>query len=214
MAWWEPQTWDWAFMVKTAIGAGFGTAIVQTGFAAYRDYRHRKAQAAYMALRLAVILESYASACSDLMAYNANAERHPDEPYPAWKTILPELPPYPDDADGWRSIDLKLASQCLSFRNRIHDSQRVIDSAIEYAMDELENTLNEYVAERGTEAWRLAVDLRSKHGVLRADMVWDYAEGLESMLKMTKKTTKERQEEQATFLRSFLSSRADIKAFP
>ena len=56
MAWWEPQTWDWATMTKTAIGAGFGTALVQGLLAIYRDRRDRKLQAAYMAMRLAVVL--------------------------------------------------------------------------------------------------------------------------------------------------------------
>ena len=62
MSWAEPRTWEWATLTRTAVGAGFGTALVQGLLAIYRDTRQRKSQAAYMAMRLAVILEEYASA--------------------------------------------------------------------------------------------------------------------------------------------------------
>src|SRR6185312_1037086 len=102
--WWGPQTWDWGDLTKTVVGAGLGTAIVQVLPAICRDIRHRKAHAAVMAVRLAVILEAYAAACLDLIARNNDAEAPPDEEYPYWETSLPELPAYPDDIEGWRTI--------------------------------------------------------------------------------------------------------------
>jgi hypothetical protein len=187
MPWWEPQTWDWATLAKTAIGAGFGTALVQGLLAIYRDRRHRKSQAAYMAMRVAVTLEFYASACADFIQKNANVEPPPTEQYPAWTTELPELPAYPDDADGWRAIDRALAGRCLNFRNKIHGSQGIINSAIEYSIDDLEDTLGKQADERGLEAWNLAVALRRRHGVEEVDTVWEYTNTLERALRKVEK---------------------------
>ena len=85
----------------------------------YRDSHHRKLQAAYMAMRLAVILEFYASACAHFIQENANVQPPPPtEEFPEWTVELPELPAYPDDADGWRAIDRTLAGRCLNLRPR------------------------------------------------------------------------------------------------
>jgi hypothetical protein len=46
--------WDWSDFAKAVIGAGFGTAIVQIAVPLVRDRYHRKRQASYMAIRLAV----------------------------------------------------------------------------------------------------------------------------------------------------------------
>jgi hypothetical protein len=105
---------DWSTLVQTFVGAGVGTAVVTGLISIYRDHRHKKSQAAYMAMRLAVVLEAVAADCSDLIADNATARQSADEQFPDWKTKLPELPPYPDDAEGWRAIDRKLAGRCLN----------------------------------------------------------------------------------------------------
>jgi hypothetical protein len=52
MDWWHPLAWDWATLVKSALGAGFGTAAMTGILSVYRDTHHRKSQAAYMAMRL------------------------------------------------------------------------------------------------------------------------------------------------------------------
>jgi hypothetical protein len=56
---WQPLL-DFA---KIAFGAGVGTAAVTGLLTLYREQRHRSDLAAYMAMRLAVTLESYARAC-------------------------------------------------------------------------------------------------------------------------------------------------------
>ncbi len=175
MTWWE-----------TVIGAGFGAALVQGLFPFVRDWRHKKSQANYMAMRLAVTLEFYASACADLIQKNANAEPPPTDEF-GGTADMPELSAYPDDAEGWRAIDSALAGRCLNLRNKIHGSQGAIDSTIEYRMDDLEDTIAEQAAERGLEAWHLAVALRRKHGVAKADIVWNYVETLEGTLQKLEK---------------------------
>jgi hypothetical protein len=206
MAWWDPQTWDWVTLGKTAVGAGFGTAVVQVFVQGllpiYRDHRQRRLQAAYMAMRLAVTLESYASACSDLISKNTDAPHHPDEEYPDWDVTLPELPPYPDDAEGWRAIDRKLAGRCLNLRNRIHGSQDFIRLTIEYNHDdEIYDTVRQHAASRGLEAWELAKALRQKHGIEEVDTLWDYAGSLKVVLREAEQAIKERRKRNAHTLK-------------
>jgi hypothetical protein len=101
---------------------------------------------------------------------------------------LPDLPSYPDDADGWRSLDRSLAGRALDLRNRIHVSQGLIYSTAEYTEEDLEYTLTEHAARRGLEAWGLAVGLRRKHKVESVDLIWDYADALQSELVSALKT--------------------------
>ncbi len=47
----------------------------------------------------------------------------------------------------------------------------IINSTIEYSMDDVGDTPDEQAAEGGLEAWKLAVALRRRHGVEDADTV-------------------------------------------
>jgi hypothetical protein len=199
-------TWDWGTVAKSFVGAGFGTAVVTGVLSLYRDRRHRSSQAAYMAMRLAVALEFYTLACADLISNNSNAERRPNEEFPDWTFGLPELPPYPDDAEGWRAIDRKLAGRCLNLRNKIHGSQRIIGATWEHASESLGDTLDEQAAERGLEAWQLAVALRHRHGVEEVDAVGENPEYLETVLRSAQKAKKERDESNAAMIADFMSS--------
>lgn len=134
-------------------------------------------------MRLAVSLEAYASSCLDFIYKNSNAQRHPDEQYPDWDVSLPDVSPYPDDTDGWKALDRRLAGECLNLRNKVHESQGLINSTIEYTPDDLEYELDRQAAKRGLEAWRLAARLRTQHGVEPADTEWDVAGELERKLK-------------------------------
>jgi hypothetical protein len=182
MAWLDAQAWDIGPLIKTIIGAGFGSALVQALLPMWREKRQQKSHAAYMAMRLAVILESYASACVEFNAANANAEPSPDDEYPNVDTTLPALPPYPDDAEGWRAIDRRLAARCLGLPTRIWESGNAIKGTIEFISDDLEYVLPEQAAGLGLEAWKLAAELRRKHGVEQLATDWDYAAVLQSTL--------------------------------
>lgn len=174
MTWWNPFLWDWGAIGNAALGAGFGAAAVTL----YRDHRQTKSQASHLAVRLAVVLEAYASSCQQFIEANANADHEPDQEFPNWKTRLPELPPYPDDVEGWRALNLKLGERCLNIRNKITGSQSIIRATIDVDMDALGDTLDEHAASRGIEAWEIAVALRSRYGLGKSEMVWDYVEAL------------------------------------
>ena len=153
--------WDWSDIAKTAIGAGLGTAIVtaiaQIVVPFFRDRRHRKRQAAYMAMRLAVALEAYASGCLELRRRDQFDEKLAAvvgrEFVPRIVPLL-ELPPFPDDEDGWKAIDPKLASRCLNFRNRIFESQLIIDAALN--VETRSREMGWHARNLAVEAWDIA----------------------------------------------------------
>jgi hypothetical protein len=90
----NPAAWDWLSIWKAAVGAGIGTAAVQGGIALYRDRTQKNEKAAYLALRLAFLLEGYASKCCDFYFDNLNAVEPPDEPIQLGERICPKCPNY------------------------------------------------------------------------------------------------------------------------
>jgi hypothetical protein len=76
----DPAARDWLSILKTAFGAGLGMAAVQGGISLYSDRALRKDSAAYLALRVAVLLEAYTSECCEFYFENASAQHPPDEP--------------------------------------------------------------------------------------------------------------------------------------
>lgn len=208
MGWWQTLVaLDWATLAKTAVGAGFGTAATTGLIALYRDHRQKKSVAVYLAMRLSVILEAYANSCAEFVNYNANAPHNSrEDEFPAWKVHLPDLPEYPDDAEGWSALDKKLAMRCLGLRNKIVGSQGIISSYVEHDIDGLEDALNEQAATRGLEAWEIAMKFRRKYTIAAADTVWDFTEGLERTLRNAKKSAQDRAETQAEFMRELSAS--------
>ncbi|GLI93591.1 hypothetical protein [Methylocystis echinoides] len=178
----EPSTWDWATLGNTFVGAGVGTALVQSLFSLIRERAQTKKQATYLATRLAITLEFFAQACAELISTNRNAETPRGHEFPAWKRLLPDLPTYPDDAGGWLAIDRSLADRCLHLRNKIYASQQAIDFTTDFATHELGDTLDEEAAACGLEAWKLALELRKKYKLTPADIRYDIVEALEHVV--------------------------------
>jgi hypothetical protein len=196
----DPATWDWLSIVKTAFGAGLGTAAVQGGIAVYRERTRKNENATYLALRIAVQLEAYTSACCNFYFDNSNAQRLPDEPYPAWHTELPTVSDFPDDTEAWRAMDRSLVARCLNFPNRVHASQNTIATAIEYTMDDLKYVLDEQASARGVEAWEIASALRKTYGLDRAEIIFDYNDALQKVLEQTRRNIDKRAAAQAQLL--------------
>jgi hypothetical protein len=74
-----------------------------------------------------------------------------------------KLPPYPEDIEGWVSLDRALASRCLRLRSKIRACQTVIDATVEYTPEDLDESVDEQAAAMGIEAWQLATDLHRKY---------------------------------------------------
>lgn len=175
---------DWLGWFKTISGAGIGTIIVQPLVSYFNDRRTRNRQASYLALRLAVILEAYASACSDLLEKNQNAQWRPDEQFPDWDLRIPEVPEFPDEAEGWRSLELDLAQRALSLKNIRHFSQGSVHAILEFQdADDAIKEITHFTAEIGLESWNIADSLRQKYGINPPKIVYDFTENLKSNIK-------------------------------
>ena len=209
MNWNDLTSWDWSRLISIIgpfVGAFSGSAVIQGLLPLYRERRQQKAHATYLAMRLAIILEAYASSCMNLISENANREQPPDSQYPVLSWTIPELPCYPDDVDGWRAIAPILAEQCLNLRNKISASQLTINGTIEFATDDLETAVIQNAAKRGIDAWNIATKLRSHHAVKPADTVWPYAEALQDALDQSEKAEKASREAMRDF---FMEARGE-----
>jgi hypothetical protein len=191
-------------MLTFAATTGIISAILTQALGVGRDWiaarTTRRALAGYHALRLAVILESYAYACVSFITDNYNAPEPPDHPYPAWNTTLPELPPYPDEPGGWHSIDLRLAARALDLRNRIAGRQGIINSIAEYSECDLDFALHEHAASLGQEAWILAKNLRNTHDIPEFRPPWDFTEALEAARRSAEHAKAEREKSTAAMI--------------
>lgn len=144
-------------------------------------------------------LEGYAYACASLIAKNNSALPREDG-HPDLIITVPELPGYPDDADGWRAMDVKLAGRCLDLRNRIGGSQGLIYFVLDVDEDAVWDTVAEKVSERDLEAWSIARDLRRNYDLDKVDLVWDFLHFLEVTLKDAKGRLEVEQEGKAHHL--------------
>lgn len=185
-------------VITLAATTGVFTAILNQVLSGFREWRlesgRKEARAGYHALRLAIMLEAYAYACAEFISKNGNADTPPDQEFPNWDVTLPELPPYPDDVEGWHAIDIKLAGRTLNLRNRINGSQGIIASVINFTEHELGETLDMHAAGRGLEAWRIATDLRRENKLDAVDLIWDFVETMENALQAAESNLKAMQE--------------------
>lgn len=186
---WDVLAWDWSAMGRMFLSAGAATACVQMLSPVIRDRHRSRRHAAYMAMRLAVALEAYAEGCAVLIQEKARAKTRPDEVVPDRTTTLPVPPRYPDDVDGWKAIDHKLADRCLSFESRIRQSQAIIGSAIDHDLHQLGDEIESQANDRGLEAWELAVEMRKRHRLAPIEPVWDYADELRARRAKRRKET-------------------------
>ncbi|MBA9068425.1 hypothetical protein FHR71_002166 [Methylobacterium sp. RAS18] len=156
--------WGWD-LLRSFLGAGAGTAAVTGALALWRERGKKRDEASYLAMRLAVVFEKFASDCSRLIYDNKNAYHHPDQEFPHWDINLPALAEYPPEADGWKSLAPEPASDCLSLRNRISEIQFRIGDYAEYRPEDLEKDVRRGAWDLGLEAWSLAVQLREAFGL-------------------------------------------------
>ena len=169
---------DWATTGKTVlgalIGAGLGSALVQGVFSLMAERRRRTAQATYLAMRLAVLLDAFGLACSH--------RHHSGDPS---GHALSELPPYPEDSEGWSALDSALAIRCLQLRSRRGASENLLHATADlYSDGSGEIALAKQEAGLGLEARRLAKDLAGRYGFDSG--AGDYVPSLERTLKQTR----------------------------
>lgn len=199
--------WGWD-LFKAFLGAGAGTATVTFGLTLWREKVKRRADATYLALRLAVALEGFAGACADLIRDNQNAEPLPGEAYGPCKTKLPALAEYPEDGDGWKALDANSASACLHLRNQIAGSQSAIILALPHFGVDVEGCVQKEAIARALEAHALAVRLRQKYGLAMVTPAYDYVKEIVETKQRTEEAAAEWRKRSATMFPAATSTSA------
>ena len=88
-----------------------------------RYSRRDKKAATYLAMRIAISLEAFVIACSDLIGENERAQRGDDEEGP--RRSLPELGAYPD-SDDRQILDVEYANRVLALCNDLTVSNNTL----------------------------------------------------------------------------------------
>jgi hypothetical protein len=157
---------NWTSVLKLAATTGVFTTVLTLGVGWLRDWwRERsrnRAEAKYLALRLAVILEKFVSGCVFRMWHDkADMKEGRDLGYD-----LPPLESYPPDSPDWKSFHArnpKLASQVLSFPNEITSAELACEFTGMREGFPFASADETIVA--GIKAWRLAQALRKNYGL-------------------------------------------------
>lgn len=103
-----------------------------------------------------------------------------------------------------------MLAKCLNFRNKVLESQNAIDTCIEFAMDDLGNTLDIHASARGMEAWEVSQALRKAYGLPSADIVYDYHDTLQKANKTALAELESLSARQAEILRELSTRERDF----
>lgn len=170
--------------VGVIIGAFIGT-IIPLLQQLYFDYRTRKRNAQYLAIRTVCILEKFIDDCVDIVSDDGTDRGRPagnaGTTYDP-QVICPKTINYPDDVD-WKCIDSRLMYQLLSLPNEIEIANRQILFAEESNSgppDYIEVFEERYLqyAQLGLKALSLENEIRNKYGIpLKVKNKWSNTAG-------------------------------------
>lgn len=194
---------DWVDIGKVALTSGVVAAVVTWVKEVFVHRASRKRDARYLAQRLAVILERFSIDCADVI--EGNETHRSSEGYAAQPRLrVPALAEFPADTD-WKAIDPKLAGRALGLPNELALSEQKIVFWLDVVPNRgcAETETNQQAGKCGYRAWKLAVDLRNKHGLEKADLVglaWGFVG-----------TLKEQHDAALTSLRDEAENRAQVE---
>ncbi|MGB5086083.1 MAG: hypothetical protein WBO09_16120 [Methylocystis silviterrae] len=154
-------------ILTLSFSTGFMTAVFTQAIGWVREARHEKLAAGrdarYLAIRLAVILERFAINCAEnIVAQDMYREsgghagiRH---------STLPDLPPYPDEAD-WKALEPDFLARALTFRNELPLADKAIAFWEEIERDCIPQECDQQCGKCGYIAWVLAGDMRRHYNL-------------------------------------------------
>lgn len=150
------------------IGVVVGAAVAAAG-AWLSERRSRKTNAAYLAIRVACVLDEFIEGCADVVFDDGTIDGQPagaDGSYET-QTTQPIFAPMSVDVE-WRSIETGLADQILSLPGEVNRINRCIDDVAYHASPPYDDVIEERryrYAVLGHKAWILALSLRASAGL-------------------------------------------------
>jgi hypothetical protein len=129
----------------------------------FREHKHEQLAstrgARYLAIRLAMMLEGFAIECADAIAaqdMHNQSERHAGAAHGA----LPDLPPYPDEAD-WKVLEPQFLARALTLRNELRLSDKMIAFWADIDRECIPQECDQQCGKCGYMAWELAAHIAS-----------------------------------------------------
>jgi len=125
----------------------------------------RRKQGAYLALRVAIILEEFAERCLDFH-YDNDAYLSSGGLAGDIRTRLPELSKFPQDDEGWRAFPLYLSEMALMFPRSVASGNSYLAYVDFYESNIPQHTAaicGELAIEKGVEAVKVASELRQAY---------------------------------------------------
>jgi len=170
-------------IVGTLIGVALG-AFISQGTPWLRERLSQKKRAAYLAMRLAVILERFAIDCESLISENERSQIGDDKEGP--RGDLPNLEEYPEETN-WETLQSDLAHRSLALRNDIASSRDTMYFRWQMEDESKSDACNDEAAIRGAQAWELAISIRRQYNLPAYSPGYDVGGALKKRLLEMKK---------------------------
>ena len=149
-------------ILTLAFSTGLLTAVFNQSIGWWREARHERLASArdarYLAIRLAVMLERFAIDCAEAVAAQ-NMYNQSDGHAGVLHGTLPDLPPYPDEAD-WKTLEPDFLARVPTLRNELPLSDKAIAFWEEIDRECIPQECNQQCGKCGYMAWVLAADMR------------------------------------------------------
>lgn len=165
-------------VLSTSFFTGLATAILNQIYAGRASTRDAK----YLAIRIAVILESFAIECAEQISTQQMYNQTGGGSGRLYGTV-PALSPFPDEAK-WESLDGDLLARALSLRNELPLSDRKIAFWEDIDRECIPVECDQQCGKCGYIAWELAQAIRRRYGFPSFDpklTSWDVAGTLKEM---------------------------------
>lgn len=157
-------------IVTLVAGSSVLAAVVTQGLGELRERLRFSRDGAFAALYLAVALESYADACSNLITDSENYSASDGHAGTA-RGNLDDLPPYSEEVD-WKAFGISSTTEALSFRVEVESTQSMIRGHWEFGEEEdVVPVVREEAASLGLKALNLAAGFRRKWKI--APVIYD-----------------------------------------
>lgn len=169
---------SWPQLIAFAGTSGVLSAAVTWLLGWIKDSLNNGREAAYLAIRLATVMEMFADQCLAVIG-DFDTFRQSKGAAGSKTTRLPALATFPDDAGGWRALPAELIGRVLTFPNQIRASQdKVSFSASVSGGDAAWDDCEEECARLGLDACVIAADLRKRFGFAPFMARYDVARAL------------------------------------
>ena len=147
------------------IGASATSTIIHFCIQAFRDAGHKRTEADFSALYLALALEAYADGCAKLIGESSTDRASRGDMGKHHPSILP-VAGFPETIN-WKALGIERSAKILSFPIRVDAERARLADHAEYVLDEDEIGFHveRKAARYGLEALALATELRKQNRI-------------------------------------------------